>query len=70
MARRKKEKQKPCPEDAGLWTKLHNEPYLRTHPGMFVLALLWSFLTSLAWFGLILVVFGYVIVNIKLWPLL
>lgn len=30
------EVQELCPENASLWTKLHNEPYLRTHPKMLV----------------------------------
>lgn len=70
MAKRNRKEQPMCPEDAGLWTRIHNEPYMRTHPKAFLLGLLWSFLSSLFWFLLVLVVFGYVIVNVRLWTLL
>ena len=69
MAKRIKTEPEICPEDAGLWTKIHNEPYMRAHPKYFVMGLIWSFVSNLLWFMALLVVCGYVIVNVRLWPL-
>lgn len=62
---KKKEKvQELCPDDASLWTKLHNEPYLRTHPKMLVGYLAYSTVTQYIEFMVVVLVGMYVMTSI------
>lgn len=40
-----------CPEAASLWTKIHNEPYLRTHKktlmGYLIYSTVWQYIVAL-----------------------
>ena len=61
MFKNKKEKvQELCPDDASLWTKLHNEPYLRTHPKMLVGYLFYSIVTQYIEFLVVILACMYV----------
>lgn len=45
--KKKEEKdQELCPEDASLWAKLHNGPYLQTHPKILVGYIFYSIITQ------------------------
>ena len=49
--KKKEEKaQELCPEEASLWTKLHNGPYLQTHPKMLVGNFFYSIVTQYVMF--------------------
>lgn len=65
MFKNKKEKvQELCPDDASLWTKLHNEPYLRTHPKMLAGYLFYSTVTQYIEFLIAILVCMYVSTSI------
>ncbi len=66
----KKSSQEMCPETASFWTKLHNEPYLRTHRRMFAVSLIWTFFTTLLWFPFVLLAAWYLRVSLDLFRLL
>lgn len=53
-----------CPDGASLWTKLHNEPYLRTHPKMLVGYLFYSTVTQYIGFMAVILVGMYITTSI------
>jgi len=64
MFKKSKEKretvQEMCREDASLWTKLRNEPYLREHPGMLAVSLIGSVILRYLLYLSLFMVFAYI----------
>lgn len=61
------EKQEMCPETASLYTKLHNEPYLKTHRGAFALYQVWSFLKNVFGFAVLILLTGLAFTDVSIY---